>query len=325
MKIALIALENVVATALVGIVDYVDFTNSITRRVGGQPAEVTLFTANDTRLSSSSKMCFDSRLLSEIEPCYDVVWFLGSKFENSARLQEDCNLISQFKEKLTPVLDKANYVASSCTGVPLMLTVALIHPHNITCSWWLGGYLAKHFSVLKVSTDKAFVQSGKYLTSGATHCFQFIFIKLLEEFYHPNVLELFHKWLVIPTQINNQSQFIELDVLDSLTDKKLKPVTDYIKKNLADDLSNSALASMASMSVRTLIRTFYTEYGMTPGKYVLTARLERAMKLLAASPKRKVFDIAYSVGYQDIGALSKQFERHFGHPIAFYRKTRFLT
>lgn len=292
--------------------------------MGGQLAEVALFTANDTRLSSSSKMCFDSRLLSEIEPCYDVVWFLGSKFENSARLQEDCNLISQFKEKLTPVLDKANYVASSCTGVPLMLTVARIHPHNITCSWWLGGYLAKHFSVLKVSTDKAFVQSGKYLTSGATHCFQFIFIKLLENFYQPNVLELFHKWLVIPSQINNQSQFIVLGVLDSLTDKKLKSVTDYIKANLAEDLSNPVLASKASMSVRTLIRTFRIEYGITPGKYVLTARLERSMELISSSPKKKVFDIANSLGYQDIGAFGYQFERHFGKPISFFRKNNRL-
>lgn len=320
MKIAVIALEDVVATELVGIIDYVDFTNSISKRIGGEEATVSIFSTKNSQLKSSSNLVFCCEPLTNLQSDYDVVWFLGSKFESYALLSQQCQLIQSYAQLLEPVLSRAHYVAGSCTGVPLMLSASSSQPNCVTTSWWLGKYFSINFPEIKLTIDKAFIQAGKHLTSGATYCFQHIYLALLDKFYDGQLIELFKKWLVLPTPVNNQSPFVDIAMLDTLAGSRLNSVVEYIKAYMSNDLSNDTLASIAAMSTRTLIRTFQSEYGMTPGKYVLMVRLDKAMKLLISAPNKKAFDIATAIGYHDIGAFTKQFERYFGNTLSYYRK-----
>ncbi|WP_462164036.1 GlxA family transcriptional regulator [Pseudoalteromonas xiamenensis] len=311
MKIALIALDEVVATSIAGIIDYFNFANLIARDKN-LAVTVTLYSPQGSQIKTSMGVSIPCEQLSNLGIDNEVIWFLGSRYRGSENLILESQSVSLCKTSLNDAINSAQIVAGSCTGVALMLACITTLPDTITTSWWLRRFFSKHYPGVELMLDKPIVRSGKFITAGATHCFQALVFFLVERHFGRDVLLQLKKWLVIPDIMVNQEQFIDLNVLDLHAGKRLHPVVQFIRTNLGGDLSNESLANVGSMSVRNLIRTFKLLYGMTPSKYVLIARLEAAIHEIKASPHRKLYDIAYEVGYQDVSAFSRQFQKHFG-------------
>lgn len=93
----------------------------------------------------------------------------------------------------------------------------------------------------------------------------------------------------------------------------------YIKSNLTQDLSNTALASLMNMSVRSFIRYFKTVTGYTPAKYVTFTRMSVAKNLLEET-ELSIPQIMDRVGIDDLSLFSKLFKKHYSHSPRAYRK-----
>lgn len=94
----------------------------------------------------------------------------------------------------------------------------------------------------------------------------------------------------------------------------------FARENLAD-AGASTVAAAGGMSTRTLSRRFRDETGMSWRDWLRTARVLRAMELLADG--HPVTDTAFSVGFDSPGAFSHAFGALVGEtPSAFARTTR---
>ena len=90
-----------------------------------------------------------------------------------------------------------------------------------------------------------------------------------------------------------------------------------IDAHIFDNLSLSELSALTHLSTSSFNRKFRAVYGASPGKYILSKKLEKASELLAISSKR-ISDICFESGFTDLSNFSKQFRRHFGvSPSAF--------
>jgi AraC family transcriptional regulator len=92
---------------------------------------------------------------------------------------------------------------------------------------------------------------------------------------------------------------------------RLQRVRNYLASNCHLDIDNDALARMASYSPWHFIRAFRAAYEETPHAYLVRQRLERARRLLCASPLA-IAEIALASGFENRCAFSRLFRERFG-------------
>jgi AraC family transcriptional regulator len=92
---------------------------------------------------------------------------------------------------------------------------------------------------------------------------------------------------------------------------RLQRVRNYLTSNCHLDIDNESLARMASYSPWHFIRAFRAAYQETPHAYLVRQRLERARRLLSASPLA-IAEIALASGFENRCAFSRLFRERFG-------------
>ncbi|UTW67536.1 helix-turn-helix transcriptional regulator [bacterium SCSIO 12643] len=135
-----------------------------------------------------------------------------------------------------------------------------------------------------------------------------------EELLKLKIRELIHLLLHTPNSGPIKS------MLGDLFKTKDYAFKEIIQSNIYEDLNLSDLAFFAGLSLSSFKRKFNELYGMSPTKYIIGKRLEKAKKLLAESDTR-ISEIAYSCGFNDTGYFSKSFIRAFQYSPSNYRKT----
>lgn len=98
-----------------------------------------------------------------------------------------------------------------------------------------------------------------------------------------------------------------------------KRICAYIAEHLSEDLSLDELAQVVDMSPNYLIALFRESLGMTPHKYVVQQRIERARRLLAR-PALSLLEIAHRCGFQDQSQFTTIFRRNLGVTPGQYRR-----
>jgi len=99
----------------------------------------------------------------------------------------------------------------------------------------------------------------------------------------------------------------------------LRQVKDRIDRDYAEPLNVEALAHGVHMSAGHLSREFKKAYGESPYSYLMTRRIERAMRLLRLG-ELSVTDVCFAVGCQSLGTFSTRFTELVGVPPSVYRQ-----
>lgn len=99
----------------------------------------------------------------------------------------------------------------------------------------------------------------------------------------------------------------------------LRRVKDRIDREYAQPLNVEALARGVHMSAGHLSREFKKAYGESPYAYLMTRRIERAMRLLRLG-ELSVTDVCFAVGCQSLGTFSTRFTELVGVPPSVYRQ-----
>lgn len=135
-----------------------------------------------------------------------------------------------------------------------------------------------------------------------------------EELLKLKIRELIHLLLHTPNSGPIKSMLGDLFKTQDYAFKEI------IQSNIYEDLNLSDLAFFAGLSLSSFKRRFNEIYGVSPTKYIIGKRLEKAQKLLTESDTR-ISEIAYSCGFNDTGYFSKSFIRAFQYSPSNYRKT----
>lgn len=106
-----------------------------------------------------------------------------------------------------------------------------------------------------------------------------------------------------------------------MTPKILRRVTGYIEDNLAEDLRLCALAQVAGLSETRFAHNFKGATGVSPYRYVMSLKIERAKRLLIET-QMTVTEIAYALGFSSPSGFSSVFGQWAGTPPSDYRRRR---
>lgn len=93
----------------------------------------------------------------------------------------------------------------------------------------------------------------------------------------------------------------------------------HVEANLASKLETRGLADVVSFSRSHFSRAFKRSLGVPPMAYVLTRRVERA-KLMIATTREQLTEIALACGFADQSHLNRSFRRVVGTTPGLWRR-----
>ncbi len=96
-------------------------------------------------------------------------------------------------------------------------------------------------------------------------------------------------------------------------------VRDFILDRLCDPLTLSELAAIAEMDVYAFCRWFKKAFGISPYRFVLRSRIERA-KVLLSDSRDGIVAVALACGFSSQSHMTHVFQRFVGLSPSLYRK-----
>ena len=96
-----------------------------------------------------------------------------------------------------------------------------------------------------------------------------------------------------------------------LTPTAMRRVREHVEAHLGDSIDLAALAGVAGLSMFHFAREFKQTTGLTPHRYLLEKRVERARELLARTDLT-LAEIAFAVGFADQSHFARRFRQMVG-------------
>lgn len=94
---------------------------------------------------------------------------------------------------------------------------------------------------------------------------------------------------------------------------------EYLDDHYDQKLDINKISQIAALSEYHFFRTFKQAFGISPHKYLVQKRLQKASELLKTH-NYTITEVAYLIGFPDIHSFSKSFKKEFGMP-----PTRFVS
>lgn len=218
------------------------------------------------------------------------------------------------------VARRSQRVAGVCAGAFLLAEADLLNGRTVTTHWAGGALLAERYPRVSVAPDRIYVQDGPIWTSAGVTAGIDLAIALISADHGPELAREISRWLVVYLhRPGGQSQFSA--PVASLPPRKepLRALQVWIEENLDSDLSLDALARQSQMSTRNFSRVFASEVGVTPARYVETARVAAARRLLETTDY-PLDRVGMAVGMPRPETLYRAFQRLLGVTPGQYRE-----
>jgi len=131
------------------------------------------------------------------------------------------------------------------------------------------------------------------------------------------LLELKFKELLISLLTSNENKLLAR-YFTTLSSNNLPPLPYIMEQNYCYNLSLEEFAKLCHRSLSSFKRDFQNHYSTTPGKWLLSKRLEHAAVLLL-NEAVNVSQVAYESGFEDTSHFGRTFKDKFGKTPLSYR------
>ncbi|WP_330249933.1 helix-turn-helix domain-containing protein [Nocardia sp. NBC_00565] len=219
---------------------------------------------------------------------------------------------------LRRAVDQGKRVTSICSGAFVLAQAGLLSGRTATTHWGLADELAEMFPEVTVRTDALFIEDGPVTTAAGAAAGIDLCLHLIRTDYGATIANAAARAAVVtPVRPGGQAQFVDspLPPENGLT---LSATRTWALERLDTPLSLGDLATHARTSVRTLTRRFHEETGLSPQKWLLHQRIQRARELLE-STTLPMDQVARHSGIGSAESLRQHMIRHVGLPPSAYR------
>lgn len=236
----------------------------------------------------------------------------------------DCELLTRdLSPDLVTVLESVRpgtRVVSICTGAFVLASAGWLDGRPATTHWGLTELFRSWFPRVDLDPDVLFVDDGDILTSAGAASGMDVCLHLVRTDQGSEVANRVARACVVPPwRDGGQAQYIEQPVPEEGREGTAATRA-WALERLTEPLTLAALAAHAHMSLRTFIRRFNEEVGMSPGRWLTQQRVVRARHLLE-STDLPVDDIAGQVGFATGTSLRQHMRAAIGVSPLTYRRT----
>jgi transcriptional regulator GlxA family with amidase domain len=249
---------------------------------------------------------FADRAYSEVTDGIDTLLIAGAPDVNSILCDP---LLTDWIQTVAP---RVRRVASVCTGAFLLANSGLLDGRRATSHWAYCKRLAQDYPSVRVEPDQIFIREGAISTSGGITSGIDLAMAMVEEDWGRKVALSVAQYLVVfVKRPGGQSQFSAYIPTEASRRPDLRDLQAWIMGHPTEDLGVEILADRMAMSPRNFARTFLSETGMTPAKFVETARIDAARQHLV-NTELPVDVVAEKSGFRDPEQMRRAFLQQLG-------------
>lgn len=218
------------------------------------------------------------------------------------------------------VIRPGTRVVSICTGAFVLASAGLLDGRRATTHWMLADRFRRLFPRVDLDPDVLFVADGRMLTSAGAASGVDICLHLVREDHGSELANAVARRCVVPPfRDGGQAQYIEQPV-PAQGAAGTAATRSWALEHLDEPLALADLAAHARMSLRTFVRRFNEEVGLSPGRWLIQQRVARARHLLESSDL-SVDQIAGRVGFATGTSLRQHLNAAIGVSPQAYRRT----
>lgn len=243
---------------------------------------------------------------------------LESPTDLPGRMEQDDALMAI--KALRGHAQRGGTVAASCSAVFLLQAAGLLDGRRATTSWWLAPLLQRLEKRCTVDADRMVLEDDGVVTAGAALAQTDLLLYLLRGKFGPALADAVSRVLLVDAR-QAQASFIAPSLLASgseLVDK----IIAHVEASLPELPGLAELAARFCMSQRTFTRHVRAATGRSTQDLLQSVRLGRARMLLATS-RMTVEQIAEQVGYSDATALRRMMRKLVGATPRQFRPTAY--
>jgi transcriptional regulator GlxA family with amidase domain len=223
-------------------------------------------------------------------------------------------------DALRKAMDRGARVMSICTGAYVLAAAGLLDGRPATTHWRYAERFRLLYPWVKLDPDVLFVDDGAVLTSAGVGAGVDLCLHVIRRDHGSAVANRAARRCVVPPwRDGGQAQYIERPLPGAAT-ATTASTRDWALDRLDQPLTLEVLAAHASMSVRTFTRRFREETGVSPARWLLHQRVDRA-RLLLETTDLGVDQVARRAGFGTATALRQQLHAAIGVSPTAYRRT----
>lgn len=222
------------------------------------------------------------------------------------------------RQALSEAYQRGTRLVSICSGAFLLAACGLLAGRKATTHWRYAAALRALHPDIDVNPDVLYVDEEQILTSAGSAAGVDLLLHIVrKDFGAKAANEIARRMVMAPHRDGGQAQFIDRPVPTRAEDR-LGSLLEAVRRRPAERWTITRMARRVMMSQRTFIRRFNESTGMSPGEWVICARLEAARYLLESSAA-DLDAISQRSGFGNPAALRHHFRRRIGLTPAVYR------
>lgn len=187
------------------------------------------------------------------------------------------------KQALLEAYARGARLVSICSGAFLLAACGLLAGRQAATHWLYADRLQALYPDVEVKPDVLYVDEEQILTSAGSAAGVDLMLHIVrKDFGARTVNEVARRMVTAPHREGGQAQFIDRPVPRRAEDR-LGSLLEAVRRRPAERWTIARMARRMAMSQRTFIRRFHESTGMSPGEWVIAARLEVARYLLEST------------------------------------------
>jgi transcriptional regulator GlxA family with amidase domain len=208
-------------------------------------------------------------------------------------------------------------MVSICTGAFVLAAAGLLDGRPATTHWIHAARFQSLFPRVRLDPDVLFIDDGDVLTSAGVASGIDLCLHILRRDHGSEVANYAARRCVAsPWREGGQAQYIERPLPDP-RGTTTAPTRAWMLDRLDHELGLDAMARHARTSVRTFTRRFREETGLSPARWLVAQRVERARHLLETSDL-PVDEVARRAGFGTAVSLRQHLHAAVGvAPLAY--------
>lgn len=129
-----------------------------------------------------------------------------------------------------------------------------------------------------------------------------------------------HLYLLLDTLLNQHDTISAIQDMAGCPNLYIRQAVDYINSHYQEDITSAGLAERLNVSLPYFCRTFSSQVGVSPLRYLHTVRV-RAAQALLSDEALPIAEIAEHCGFSDAGYFSRIFRHLTGVSPSAYRES----
>ncbi len=206
------------------------------------------------------------------------------------------------------------------TGACFLAEAGILNGKAATTHWHYFDQFAHDYPEVQLKRQYFITQSGNIYCAGSVNAVADLTVHFIHRTYGKEVASHVQRNFSHEIRRQYESTSYYDDKHRYHPDEDIVQAQIWLQDNCQKEILLKSVAEKFDMSVRTFNRRFKNATGKTPLQYLQEIRIDMAKDLLQTS-NLSVSEIAYKVGYQDMGHFSSLFKKLLSTTPSDYRTT----